>query len=363
MSRDLSGTYHELSLSYQSPFAQDSSISTMSHPTNRYINYSRPFDLSRSTINSGDAPSSHHHNMSVSGNKQTNQPSPLSHHTTHQNNPTASSSDQNGQIKNISNPSVNQNNPIAPYPPLRERNNFHATSILRQRHESITPTPLRQSTTAASLGQLDGGMRSNTVSPSKPSVQYKNIASSSAQTNHNASSSSFSQIGDGIVSGGNGAGVLSSSSPRFQSFPPAAYPSATNSHRNQSTNTGSHDPRSHSSPQPTQHSKSNSSAQIATGSANHTPTSTRTRNRLPTSSASPAPSSHRPEKTKRPDIEPRYDPSLTLAERLEASTDLPLAPFSEYEWKKENEYEYLTSWQPPERHSEEWRQRDLEGWR
>jgi hypothetical protein len=51
----------------------------------------------------------------------------------------------------------------------------------------------------------------------------------------------------------------------------------------------------------------------------------------------------------KPYIDPRYDPSLTLAQRLEASTDLPLAPFSDYEWKKENEYVYLTSWQPPDR--------------
>jgi hypothetical protein len=34
---------------------------------------------------------------------------------------------------------------------------------------------------------------------------------------------------------------------------------------------------------------------------------------------------------------------------LEASTDLPLAPFSDCEWKKENEYVYLTSWQPADR--------------
>jgi hypothetical protein len=51
----------------------------------------------------------------------------------------------------------------------------------------------------------------------------------------------------------------------------------------------------------------------------------------------------------KPYIDPRYDPSLTLAQRLEASTDLPLAPFSDYEWKKENEYVYLTSWQPADR--------------
>jgi hypothetical protein len=51
----------------------------------------------------------------------------------------------------------------------------------------------------------------------------------------------------------------------------------------------------------------------------------------------------------KPYIDPRYDPSLKLAQRLEASTDLSLAPFSEYEWKKENEYVYLTSWQPPDR--------------
>jgi hypothetical protein len=56
-----------------------------------------------------------------------------------------------------------------------------------------------------------------------------------------------------------------------------------------------------------------------------------------------------PDHQAKPRVDPRYDPSLTLAQRLEASTDLPLAPFSDYEWKKENEYVYLTSWQPPDR--------------
>jgi hypothetical protein len=45
-----------------------------------------------------------------------------------------------------------------------------------------------------------------------------------------------------------------------------------------------------------------------------------------------------PDHQAKPRVDPRYDPSLTLAQRLEASTDLPLAPFSDYEWKKENEY-------------------------
>ncbi|KAH0019794.1 hypothetical protein KCU78_g6668, partial [Aureobasidium melanogenum] len=35
---------------------------------------------------------------------------------------------------------------------------------------------------------------------------------------------------------------------------------------------------------------------------------------------------------------------MTLAERLEATTDLPLTPFSEYEWKVENELPYLSPW-------------------
>jgi hypothetical protein len=51
----------------------------------------------------------------------------------------------------------------------------------------------------------------------------------------------------------------------------------------------------------------------------------------------------------KPYVDPRYDPSLTLAQRLEASTDLPLAPFPNFERKKENEYVYLTAWQPADR--------------
>jgi hypothetical protein len=54
-------------------------------------------------------------------------------------------------------------------------------------------------------------------------------------------------------------------------------------------------------------------------------------------------------------IDPRYDLNLTLAERLEAATDLPLAAISEYEWKMENEYVGLTSWQPPHRRGREWK--------
>jgi hypothetical protein len=56
-----------------------------------------------------------------------------------------------------------------------------------------------------------------------------------------------------------------------------------------------------------------------------------------------------------PWIDPRYDPDLTLAQRLEASTDLPLASSSEYEWKVENEYVELGSWQPSARHSRGWK--------
>lgn len=37
---------------------------------------------------------------------------------------------------------------------------------------------------------------------------------------------------------------------------------------------------------------------------------------------------------------------MTLAERLDATTDLPLEPFSDYEWKIENELVCLGPWPP-----------------
>jgi hypothetical protein len=62
-----------------------------------------------------------------------------------------------------------------------------------------------------------------------------------------------------------------------------------------------------------------------------------------------------PRRSDAPWIDPRCDPDLTLAERLEASTDLHFPPFPEYEWKVENEYVNLTSWQPPHRRSRDWK--------
>jgi hypothetical protein len=62
-----------------------------------------------------------------------------------------------------------------------------------------------------------------------------------------------------------------------------------------------------------------------------------------------------PRRLDAPWIDPRCDPDLTLAERLEASTDLPLAPLSKYEWKVENEYVNRTSRQPPHRRSRDWK--------
>ncbi|KAG9563560.1 hypothetical protein KCU71_g4779, partial [Aureobasidium melanogenum] len=37
---------------------------------------------------------------------------------------------------------------------------------------------------------------------------------------------------------------------------------------------------------------------------------------------------------------------MTLAQRLEATTDLPLAPFSDYEWRNENELSWSSPWPP-----------------
>lgn len=264
----------------------------------------------------------------------------------------------------FSSSSMNQSIQIAPYPPLRERNNFPSTSTLRRNHQAIAPTPLRQSTTAASLGQVDCGRGNIYGSSGASSVQHRKNNSLPSQSDMSAPSLSLRQPGGcGIGHGSSG-----SASQLFRPATPAPYP-ATYRPRSQNANIGNQDFGSDSSSKTNQDTGSSSSIHghttQKTNSGNHKSTSTPTRIRtgLPTASASPAPTSSQPEKVKRPDVDPRYDSSLTLAQRLEASTDLPLAPFPEYEWKKENEHEYMMSWQPPDRHSEEWRQRDLEGWR
>lgn len=40
---------------------------------------------------------------------------------------------------------------------------------------------------------------------------------------------------------------------------------------------------------------------------------------------------------------------MTLAQRLEATTDLPLVPLADYEWKIENELPCLNPWPPRQR--------------
>lgn len=367
MYRDFFTTYHNLFSPHHHTSTQHPDIPIMAPPIDSHTNYSRPFDLRKPSSTASNTSSSQD-NISSSSNKQTNNPSSLSHH---RNNENTTSYNQNSQNTNIGNSSMNQNDQITPYPSLRQKKNFHTTSTLRQSHGSITPTPLRQSTTAASLGPIDGG-RSGAVPTGMHLVQHRRNDSFPSQSNMNASSSAFGQTSGGGIGGGGGSGS-GSSSQYFRPVTPAPYP-AIYGPQNQNTGIEYRDGRAHSlpqyanpnfpsqSPKQTQHSRSTSSTQN-TNSETHRPTPTATRTGLATTSASPTPSSSRSKKPKRPAIDPRYDPNLPLAQRLEASTDLPLAPFSEYEWKNENEYVNMTTWQPPERHSEEWRLRDLEGWK
>lgn len=354
--------YNNLPLSHHTSTTQNS-ISAMAPPTNNHTNHSRPFDLSRSG-NSHNKSSTQDNKMSSSSNNQNTTPS-LSHNKNHENTSNTMANQTNKNLTTIS--SSNQNNQIASYPPLRQMNNFHTISTLpRQNHHSITPTPLRQNTTAASLSQFDGGSGGSTASSNTLLVQHKSGASSSPRTIKNASPSSSHQTGGEGIGRGGSTGV--SSPQHFRPATPTPYP-AINGAWNQNGNNENHDVKSNSTSQPSQHIKSTSSNN--TNSGTHKPTPAPIANPISNthakahSSPTPTPTDipKRSAKPSRPAVDPRYDPNLTLAQRLEASTDLPLAPFSEYGWKSKNEYVNMTSWQPPERHSKEWRQRDLEGWR
>jgi hypothetical protein len=252
--------YHELfdqhndSLVFDHPTLKPSSIiSTMSHPSNNNTNRSIPFHANNPTAASGG----------ISSQKN------------------SMSSDRNKQISG-----------------LFQTNNGNTFSSLRQSHQSITPTPLRQNTTAASLRQSH--QSDATESSTAPFAQHKRTTSSS----------SLRQI-DGIsISNSNSTAASSSSSP---------------SHTNQT-------------------SKSSSTSTIP---KHQTATTNTAQPHYDQNKQTPKPQYSTPKKSSRkPYVDPRYDPNLTLAQRLEASTDLPLAPYSDYEWKMENEYESLTSWQP-----------------
>jgi hypothetical protein len=255
---------------FDHPTSKPSSIiSTMSHPSNNNTNRSIPLHTHRPITASGSISTSQNNDMSLSSNKQINGTSSLSH-----------------QI-----------------------NNVNTISSLRQSHQSITPTPLRQNTTAASLGQTNEPV--TTASSTAPFAQHKK----------NTSSSSLRQI-DGISISHSNSTAASPSSPSSSSY---------NNQIPKRTPTSS-DPRHQN-----------------TKSMGNQPTGTNNKQTSQPHYSTPKKSS------KRPYVDPRYDPNLTLAQRLEASTNRPLAPYSDYEWKMENEYESLTSWQPPIRKSEEWK--------
>lgn len=233
--------------------------------------------------------------MSHPSNNNTNHSIPF-----HANNPKAASggirSSKNNNLSSSSNKQINRMSS-----PSHQTHNAHIISSLRQTHQSITPTPLRQNTTAASLSQIKQPVTA--ASSTAPFAQHKK----------NTSSSSLRQI-DGI-----------------------------------SINTTAPSPPSSS--QNSQNSKSTSTSSNTKSQTTNSPQPTNTNNKQ-----TPKPNYSTPKKSsKRPYVDTRYDPNLTLAQRLEASTDLPLAPYSDYKWKMENEYESLTSWQPPVRKSEEWK--------
>jgi len=346
--------YNNLPLSHHA-FTTQNSISAMAPPTNSHTNYSRPFDLSRSG-NSHNTSSTQDNKMYLTTNNQTNTASSLSNHSHLENNTTSS----------------NHSNQIVPYPPLRQMNNFHTSSTLpRQNHHSITPTPLRQNTTAASLDPIDGD-RSSSRSASTPFVQHKKDTYYPFQTNNDTTSSSLHRTGGESI-GDDGSAVVSSSQ-HFRPATPTPYP-AINGAWNQNGNIVNHNAKSHlpsqSTDKPTQQARLTPSSPQNMDPEDHRSTPIPIANHISNTHAkthsspttTPTDIPKKINKPSRPAVDPRYDPNLTLAQRLEASTDLPLAPFSEYEWKSENEYVSMTSWQPPEKHSEEWRQRDLEGWR
>lgn len=181
---------------------------------------------------------------------------------------------------------------------LYQPNNGNTISSLRQSHQPITPTPLRQNTTAASLSQIKQPVTA--ASSDVPFTHHKKTTSSS----------SLRQI----------YGISIKSSTTASSSSPSS--SSQNNHTSKPTSTST-DPR---------HQNTKSMGNQLTSTNNK---------------QTPQPHYSTPKKSnKRPYVDPRYDPNLTLAQRLEASTDLPLAPYSDYEWKMENEYESLTSWQP-----------------
>ncbi|KEQ72792.1 hypothetical protein M436DRAFT_82071 [Aureobasidium namibiae CBS 147.97] len=336
----------------------------MAPPTKNHINYSRPFDLSRSG-HSDNTSSTQDNKMELSTNNQTNTASSLAHNKNHENTSKTMANQTNKGPIIVS--SSNHSNQIASYPPLHQMNNFHITSTLpRQSHHSITPTPLRQNTTAASLSQFDSGSGGSIASPNTPLIQHKTNTTFSYQTNHDGPSSSLHRTGGEGIGGSGNAGV--SSSQHFKPANPTPYP-AINSAWNQNIIVGNHNLKSHlpsqSTDKPTRQARSNPSSPQNMDQGNHRSIPTPITNRIPNTHAKNHSSltdlPKKSTKPSRPTVDPRYDPNLTLAQRLEASTELPLAPFSGYEWKSENEYVNMTSWQPPDRHSEGWRQRDSEG--
>jgi hypothetical protein len=245
-----------------------------------------PLDPNHSTATSKNASFFQNHNMSLPKNDRINGYPNVPHHN---------------HIKNSrSNNTTSPLQDTATLTSLQQHKRARNILSLRQPHQPIDPTPLRQHITNISIRHTSEPVMSTTAS--------------SLMQNNKTASSSFRD-----------------------SKPTPTFNTATQDPKDQTYNQNGTDPTTKDSKD--QNDNSNNKAKTV----------------IKTYTLGPRKYTFRPRRSDVPWIDPRYDPDLTLAERLEASTDFPLAPFSEYEWKVENDYVNLTSWQPPHRRSREWK--------